>query len=193
MYPKFIIPFEFIPYEIMNKREADNFFQWFLESQQSRIRTLIEYCRGSEGFIVEKLDFTPESLNYLWNWFVPRIELVKKSREELQEEHNEIPEWLKSEVIVNEAKFGGETETIIIDIGIYFGNVFLQQFSQLKWGVIYKPRNFADVNRPVIIGFNKDVVLNPVRVVNTCTNKVVKGTGNSNLIDLYNVWVKYLE
>lgn len=80
-----------------------------------------------------------------------------------------------------------------MDIGLYFGKVFLQKFGQLRWGLIYKSRNFVDVNRPVIVGFNKNMTLNPIRVTNTCASKVVKGPSSNNLQDLFNIWTEYLE
>ncbi|MGO4544172.1 hypothetical protein AB4Z29_05190 [Paenibacillus sp. 2TAB23] len=194
MYFNYEAPFEHIPFETMSKREADNFFQWFLGIQQNRIQILIDqFEEGRDGRTIKKLDFTPESLNELWNWFIPRIKQVKKTIEELAEEQEHLPHWLKIDINVNEYKFCKETETTIMDIGLYFSKVFLQMFVQLQWGIVYKPRSFVDVNRPVIVGFNKNMTLNPIRIINNYASAEVNGTSKNNLFDLFNIWRKYVE
>lgn len=191
MYPQIELPFDFLPFEIMNKIEADRFFKWFIEIQHERIQILNEYCRRNDGDYIN-LDFTPESLNSLWNWFNPRMKLIKRDNEVLEEEEQTL--LLGGTVTVkNEYKFCKETETIILDIGLYFGKVFLHKFNQLKWDVVYRPRSFIDVNRPIITGFAKNINLNPIRVINTYATKEVKGTQKISLLDLFYIWTKYLK
>lgn len=177
----------------MSKREADHFFKWFLENRKNRIQVLVDHYESTGGGSPKDLDLTTESLNLLWNWFVPRIVQVKKTSEELAEENEQLPWWIKTESSENEYKLSRETEIMIMDIGLYFGEVLIQQFVQLKWGIIYKPRNFVDVNRPIIVGFNKNMTLNPVRVVNTCTSKAAKGIQSNDLYSLYQIWAEYVE
>ncbi|GGG09031.1 hypothetical protein [Paenibacillus aceti] len=193
MYPNIEVPFELGSFDTMSKREADHFFMWFLENRKNRIQVLVDYYESTGGGSPKDLDLTTKSLNLLWNWFVPRIVQIKKTSEELAEENEQLPWWIKTECSENEYKLSKETEIMIMDIGLYFGEVLIQQFVQLKWGIIYKPRNFVDVNRPIIVGFNKNMTLNPVRVVNTCTYKAAKGIQSNDLYSLYQIWAEYVE
>ncbi|MNC50609.1 hypothetical protein D3C75_998570 [compost metagenome] len=77
-------------------------------------------------------------------------------------------------------------------MGIYFGSVFLNEIRTLEWGVIYKPKNHVDINRPVITGFKK-IELNPISVVNNISLTIVEETATENqLFELYNIWKEYL-
>lgn len=49
MYPKFVAPFDYIPFETMSIKEADSFFQWFLEIQHNRIQILIDFFEDADG------------------------------------------------------------------------------------------------------------------------------------------------
>lgn len=192
MYPTIKAPFEIIPFEIMTKRETDVYFQWFVSQVPSRIETLSTYFEQTSNERKSGLDLSQESLIKLWEWFVPNIQRVTRTTEEIQEEMSNAPDWLKEEIENDMLKFSKETEMIIIDIGIYFGAVFLKSNSNLNWGVIRKPRNYINVNQPVIIGF-KHGALNPIRVVTNCALQAIDEELNSEkLKDVYNVWSVYL-
>ncbi|RXZ79766.1 hypothetical protein EBB07_21270 [Paenibacillaceae bacterium] len=194
MYPIIQLPFEVIPFEIMKKREADQYLNWFVSIQSERIERLAYYYEHTNGGKKHDLDFTQNSLINLWDWFVPRIEHVKKTWEELNEEMQNAPEWLRDEITKDEFRFNKETEAIIIDLGLYFGAVFCQSFRQLKWDVIYKPRNFIDVNQPVIIGFKNNISLNPIRIINNCAIKSTEEKFNNKILfDVFQVWTDYLK
>ncbi|MNC41365.1 hypothetical protein D3C75_901310 [compost metagenome] len=119
--------------------------------------------------------------------------MVPKSKEELEEGIGAVPDWLKDEVSRNTLKFSDNTSLLIIDIGIYFGVVFLNEISTLEWGLVHKPKNYVYVNRPIITGFKKKAGLNPFTVVSNCSLREVKQGANENrLFDLFKIWKEYL-
>ncbi|MDQ0114624.1 hypothetical protein [Paenibacillus harenae] len=192
MYPIIKAPFEIIPLEIMTKRETDDYFQWFISQVPSRIEILSTYYERTSKERKSSLNLSQDSLITLWEWFVPNIQRITKTTEEIQEEMSNAPEWLKEEIENDTLKFSDETETMIIDIGIYFGAVILKSYSNLNWGVIRKPRNYVDVNQPVIVGF-KHGALNPIRVVTNCALQTIdEQLNNKKLYEVYNIWSKYL-
>ncbi|KWX87560.1 hypothetical protein AMQ83_12345, partial [Paenibacillus riograndensis] len=160
MYPKLVAPFGIIPFEIMTKKQARQHFDWFISQIPTRIEALIAHYVETLGGRKEELNLSQESLINLWKWFIQRIEMVPKTKEELEKDIDAVPDWLKAEVANNTLKFSELTSSLIIDVGIYFGSVFLNEMRTLEWGVIYKPKNHVDINRPVITGFKK-MELNP--------------------------------
>ncbi|WP_339298305.1 hypothetical protein MKY92_27515 [Paenibacillus sp. FSL R5-0623] len=171
----------------MSRTEAKEYYEWFLSIIPRRIELLQEYVELSGSHV--QLDFSQDSLISLWEWFIPRIEQKKMTIEEINEELDLVPDWMRPEVEQNVLKFSRDTEIQIIDIGIYFSSVLLHSSNKLKWVVINKPRNHVDVNQPLLAGTGK-IRLNPIRVVDVCTARALSDVGNINMLsDLY-VWWK---
>lgn len=192
MYPKLIVPFEVVPFEIMTKRESQIYFEWFISEIPTRIATLNSFYVKTTGTSGDKLDLSQESLIELWNWFIPKISVVKKTEEELENEVSMAPDWLRDELIKKNQKFSDETSSIIIDLGIYFGTVFLTSNVNLKWGVIHKPKSYVYVNQPVITGF-RNSELNPISIVYNSSLKQLRNTGNEKqLFDVFNTWKEFV-
>lgn len=188
MYPAIKIPFEFTPFSVMSKFEANEYFDWFISIIPQRLEILREYIEFTGSSESIQLDLSPESLISLWEWFIPRIEQRNLTEEELNEELELVPDWIKSEVEETVIKFSRNTENLVVDIGIYFGSVMLHSSDQLKWTVIYKPTNHVDVNQPVLTGKGR-MVLNPIRIVDVCAARTLSSGANINLLnDLYVSW-----
>ncbi|MEK4076488.1 hypothetical protein MHI01_21740 [Paenibacillus sp. FSL M7-0656] len=186
MYPTIEVPFEFTPFSVMSKTEAEEYYEWFLSIIPQRIELLQENVELSGSHV--QLDFSQDSLISLWEWFIPRIEQKKMTIEEINEELDLVPDWMRPEVEQNVLKFSRDTETQIIDIGIYFSSVLIHSSSKLKWTVINKPRNHVDVNQPLLAGTGK-IRLNPIRVVDVCAARALSDVGNINMLnDLYVWW-----
>ncbi|MBY0204435.1 hypothetical protein [Paenibacillus cucumis (ex Kampfer et al. 2016)] len=193
MYEKMIAPFEVVPFELMTKLEARTYLGWFTSEIPKRIEVLRAFYHETTGSSPNDLDLSEKSLGILWRWFIPQITMVPKTAEELEEEISMTPEWLRDEVLKeNSKKFSEETSSIIIDIGIYFGTVFINLFSSLDWGVVHTPKNYVYVNRPVIKGFGK-VEMNPIAIVYNISLRYLRNRSNERqLIDVFNVWKEYL-
>lgn len=192
MYEKMIAPLEVVPFEIMTKLEARTYLGWFTSEIPKRIEVLKAFYHETTGSSPDDLDLSERSLGILWKWFIPRIMMVPKTAAELEEEISMTHEWLRDEVLKNSEKFSEESSSIIIDIGLYFGTVFITLFSSLDWGVVHSPKNYVYVNRPVIKGFGK-LEMNPIEVVYNSSLRYIRKRGNERqLNDVFNVWKEYL-
>ncbi|MBB3109104.1 hypothetical protein FHS18_001156 [Paenibacillus phyllosphaerae] len=192
MYKMIETHFEFVSFVFMTKRQANQYFDWFQEQIPLRIKTLIDFYAASKDNRIEDLDLSPESLIKLWSWFSSQVELSSNKSTEFEEEINSFPKWLLYEVSQGN-KFSEKTSSILIDIGMYFGTVLINNAQPLKWGVIYSPKDFVEVKQPVITGFKSDLVLNPIRIADVCTRRGLRqGHSNNSLYDTYKVWQEYI-
>ncbi|MCI1763448.1 hypothetical protein [Heyndrickxia oleronia] len=180
---------ELKPFEKMTKKEAENHFNWYLSEIPNRIALLREtFSKTGEGKI-EDLDFTPKSLQKIWEWFLPNIEIISKSDDEINEEINEIPVQFKDIISIDRRKFSTGTLSIGMDIAIYFAEIFIKNYDNLTWGLITKPKSLVYVNRPVVVGFSSGVELDPrLLVYNLILNKMDGSAKKEDLYNLFEVW-----
>ena len=80
-----------------------------------------------------------------------------------------------------------------VDIGIYFGEVFIKNHKGLKWEqYLTRSKYHMDKGHMVIKGFGK-IRLNSIWVIyvlaSSLAEKIKDGT---RLYELYNVWERYL-
>lgn len=188
-YPLMSPSLELKPFEKMTKKEAENHFNWYLSEIPNRIALLREtFSKTGEGKI-EDLDFTPKSLQKIWEWFLPNIEIISKSDDEINEEINEIPVQLKDIISIDRRKFSTGTLSIGMDIAIYFAEIFIKNYDNLTWGLITKPKSLVYVNRPVVVGFSSGVELDPrLLVYNLILNKMDGSAKKEDLYNLFEVW-----
>ena len=181
-------PFEFNGFENLTKQEAKTYFKWFEGQKNDRIIYLQEYIKNSNVSI--SLDYTPESLIPLWEWYEKKIVFVNKSIEEIEKQKEETAEFIHP--YLRQTKLSNETAAICMDVAIYFAEVFVQNNETLKWGCITDRKAHADANRPVILGFIKRMNLNPFRVVDVCTLRSEREKEKDRLYNVYSRWSQYI-
>ena len=76
-YKEMIIPFKTVPFEEMKKKQAEQYYRWYMDTLDERVCRLQKHIMETGNTLV--LDKTPESLIGLWEWFEPRIELCQKT------------------------------------------------------------------------------------------------------------------
>ncbi|MGD7009134.1 hypothetical protein ACQCV8_13515 [Metabacillus sp. 84] len=187
-YPLMDPPFNLKDFDEMTKKEAQNHFDWYTGEIPARLRLLKQaYTETSEGKL-EDLDLSPHSLVNLWTWFLSKIEIEFYTADEIADKHRKLPEWLHKEV--GEKKLSTATLCVAMDIGIYFGEVFVKNFNHLNWGVKFKPKSYAHVNRPVILGFSAGKQeMNPSNLIhNLSLEAIEEGSENKSLYNLFKVW-----
>ena len=116
-YPLMEMPFKITSFELLTKKQAEQYFQWFLEVKESRMQQLEDFISQSGGSI--SLDKTPESLVGLWKWFEDRIEWEDKTEKEIADESSSIPEQFRDVVPVSTKKLSVQTLVLAMDISIY--------------------------------------------------------------------------
>ena len=120
-------PFELEYFSKMNKKQAMQYFEWFMETKEERFIKLQEYISRDTDKVI--LDKTPESLNNLWEWFQTKISWEEMTAEEIEMELKGRPEWMKQIILSDTKKIADLTLKLAYDIGIYFGEVFVNNNS----------------------------------------------------------------
>ncbi|WP_156916221.1 hypothetical protein [Methanolobus tindarius] len=187
-------PFERPTFREMSKKEAQKYFDWYMSVLPDRIDILMDFFERTGGGTKSELDYTPESLIKLWKWFIPHVELVEKSPEELEREVQASPEWLKEEIKNDTHRVNTVTLAIAMDIAMYYGEVFVKNFQSVKWGFITKPKTHVNVNKPVLLGFKEgkyDAQMDVMRTVHILSQKVIEGNKTHELLySNYNIWTQ---
>ena len=180
-------PFELEYFSKMNKKQAMQYFEWFMETKEERFIILQEYIfRDTDKVILDK---TPESLIGLWEWFQTKISWEEKTREEIELELKGRPEWMTQIILADTKKIADLTLKLAYDIGMYFGEVFVENNSSLYWGIKTKPKALNGVNQPNVLGFLGDVNMYAYGIVQVAIRKEHKETKVTRLFDIYNTWL----
>lgn len=156
-YKEMIIPFKTVPFEEMKKKQAEQYYRWYMDTLDERVCRLQKHIMETGNTLV--LDKTPESLIGLWEWFEPRIELCQKTDLELEDEAKGFSERMRYHVMENSKKLSVETVTIAWDIAAYFGEVVIVNNPQIRWGYLSTPKKLSGVNRPRLLGFAGDMTV----------------------------------
>ncbi len=168
VYEIMVPPFEVKDFESMNKKEAKRHFDWYVAQIPERVNLLKQYL----SIVAEKeivLDYSVNSLRTVWGLFEPEIKIVPKSKEEIELELKNAPDWLRDEIEKNSTKLARETLIVAMDIAIYFAEVFVKNNPGIYWGYYTKPKSRSSVNRPVLLGFKNGVDMDSrVIILNCC-------------------------
>lgn len=182
-YTAMIIPFETVCFDEMNKKQAEQYFDWFIRTKGERLKRLQEYIFNDNKEII--LNNNPESLIELWKWFEGKIELVKKSEEEMRKEAEGMPGWMKSHILKNPIRFTVNTWVLAYDISVYLGEVVITNNPQIYWGYLTKPKRLHGVNVPRLLGFQGDMSVYLYGRIEVCMWKSVENTNERYLYDVY--------
>ena len=139
----------------------------------------------------EKPTICMQFLFIMWNWFEPQLCMVEKTKEEYQLELSQFPKWIHNSI--PKEQFSVKTLALITDISFYFAETFIKCNPKIKWGYFTKPKNEVSVNMPVLLGFKKNMKLDPRRIVHVCAQKSYEKHDKNRLIDAYKIWVSYIE
>lgn len=178
----------FQSFDSMNKKEAQQYFDWFMSIKDDRIRELGNYICNLSGQMA--LDKSPESLISLWEWFEGQIAWENVSEEELSHEKEKYPEWMHVWLDQYDKKESLQTIAIAVDIATYFGEVLIYNNHKIAWGYRCKPKNLDGRNQPILVGFQGDICVNPRRLISVCIKKSSRLKEPKRLYELYNTWCK---
>lgn len=181
------------PFEEFTPREAEEFFKWY----KSRLGTRIEYLRNYSGV---DLNYSVDSLIDIWTWFLEIAEIektpvikMKELRRELRGQPKEI-----AEAVLNEQsrQFSLETEHIIRDIAMYFGEVCVRNNPSISWGYHTDKKKDSFANMPLLVGF-EDRDFTPPFKAHFDPTFMIRGTAYAlfdgdqkpdDLVELYDKW-----
>lgn len=183
-------PFELISFEDMKKKQAEQYFVWYIDTIEQRIQNLEKYINLTGTRMV--LDKTPNSLIELWDWFSNHIEVCTKDEQELMLELTMRPDWIKAHIMSDRRKLSLNTIMIAVDISAYFGEVFIKNNPNIYWGYLSKPKKLHGVNRPRLLGFAGDMSVYPYGRVEMCIWKTIETEDNMHLFNMYQVCLKMI-
>ena len=183
-------PFELISFEDMKKKQAEQYFVWYIDTIEQRIQNLEKYINLTGTRMV--LDKTPNSLIELWDWFSNHIEVCTKDEQELMLESAMRPDWIKAHIMSDRRKLSLNTIMIAVDISAYFGEVFIKNNPNIYWGYLSKPKKLHGVNRPRLLGFAGDMLVYVYGRVEVCIWKTIETVDNMHLFNMYQVCLKMI-
>ena len=174
----------------MTKLEAKQFFNWFMDCIGPRMEQLKDIISIADAGVIEKMNYSPESLIDVFEWFLNSVNIIERSKEEMDEERDKLPDFLKYQVVTHKLELGWMQ--IVHDIGVYMSLCFLEYDSRLKWGIGPYPKASGG-NTPSILGFSKKMCFHPLVVMNTMMGKTVGGRAvKTQLYDVFKVMIEYL-
>lgn len=184
------------PIQFLSKSEAQKYFAWYISNLDERIRYL-------EAFSKVRLDYTPESLIPLWNWFLKNAKIEKTPKARVNELEAQLAvhgrAFTKTVIANNGCQLSLKTEYIILDIAMYFGQVFVKNHPEVYWEFYTTPKD-AFTNHPVLMGFpneifpnKKGVPLPPHHIVRVQATKILRNSASKHdLLSIYEVWAEKL-
>lgn len=168
----------------MTKEELIAYAVWFHDSVPGRIAELTSTVKGTPGYERWEPNLTPESLEGLGRWFESQVETRKRSDEEMEAMRAK----LTFPIDIPDDQLMNRTFSLVMDVGMYFGQVVLKNLPGTRWDQSLRNKRFADYGQPVIMGFGT-VPLNPVRVIVTNAYKAAKKE-RVDLRRLYDTWAR---
>ena len=180
--------------------ETRAYFDLFLSMIPERIEVLESSLRAYYGVDSALLDRTPDSLIYVWRWFLANVKTVKTPPMVLRRIRNlysDRPKEIADRMVdASRERFSSGTELMIRDIAMYLSEVFLKNDPSVYWTYYDKPKTDFFVNKPVLGGFADTayeppfkMFFEPVHMVGVQAAKVWDNSADENdLLKLYELW-----
>ena len=145
------------PFVDFTKKEAQEYFVWFLDNIDDRCNYLISKVSDGLKIPIDRIDYSVESLKIIWKWFLGIAEISKKSHV-LLDKAQPLKNYSFLRDFLNKDAFELSvfTQYVIRDIGMYLGKVLKTNYPILEWTFKTKPKNYVSVNEPLLIGFVDD-------------------------------------
>lgn len=149
----------------LSRRQLGELFAWFKGIVPERLAQLRSRY-GDEGSETD-LDFSADSLLSLGRWIAAL--LLKPGADPASP----------------------ELQSIVIDAGIYLGEVLIRTCPGLQWAQKLGQKNDRDYGCSVVDGFRHGVPANPIYLSQAFAKGVALGTrADTNLHEIYRAWAK---
>lgn len=192
------------PFEKLSKTEAKTYFDWFISHVDERSEYIRQKVSEGLNMPIGALDFSIESLIFIWRWFLKIAELkrtpkavLKDIRKELKAngEPKEIIEDIVREHSVELSVF---SRYVIRDIGMYVGKMFVTNFQTLRWDYHTDTKKDSFANMPQIFGFVNlnynppfEEQFEPILRIEMEASNLFDNSQNEN--DLYNMCMRWVQ
>lgn len=189
-------PLEFEDFSKLKRKEAKVLFDWFTSNIEERVN-LLKMLYAWDGFDKSDLDYSLESLDKVWAWFVGLINLYTHQILKRDIPKGKLPQ--KGAFIYDFMNYSNLCillTAISTDIGIYLGETFIKHNPSAKWDFVSKPKDATFVNKPAISNFKfggEKVMYDVVSVVYNLSLYYSEGNGRDNeLSRSFKRWEKRL-
>lgn len=181
------------PFEKFTPKEAEDYFIW----HKNQLKNRIEYLQNFSGV---NLNYSINSLNDIWNWFLKNAKIEKTPAIKIKELKSQLknqPREIVNDILSEQSKqFSLETEYIMRDIAMYFGELYIRNNPSISWGFHTDVKVDSFANMPLLIGFeDRDftppfkVHFEPVFMIRGLACNLFDGEQKKeDLLDLYNKW-----
>lgn len=193
------------PFKELSKREAKEYFEWFLSHVDERSNYIRAKVSDGLKISIDLVDFSMESLVYVWRWFLQVAELQKTPEEVFKNIRRELEmsgapgEFIEDEIRERSRELSIFSRYVIRDIGMYVGKMFVTNYESLRWDYYTKKRD-SFANMPQIFGFI-DTAYNPpfephfepIHFTEMQASNLLSNTQDEN--DLYNIckrWAQWI-
>lgn len=168
-----------------NVRQLRKYRDWFIENKENRLDGL---QKAYYAFCGKYLDFTPESLKDLGEFFLHAIETEKLPPEEYAAKRAQFP----PEIPIDDFELTVRSLSIIVDVGIYLGEVMIRNNKNLCWEQ-YISRNKKEYERGhMVIKLNDSLApyMNPIPITHTIGLKLTHNKfSKEDIFNIYNFHV----
>ena len=153
----------------MSLEDILNYFDWFKAIKEERLS--IFYKQVFKSNLVE---LSVDKLQTIYYYFKENIATRERTPEEIEVERAKLPKHLQKIHEIPDYEFIEPTKTLMIDAGIYYGELLIKEIEGLRWEIEKDPK-MAHYGRPILVkeGIRKDV--NPVAVFYVMALRVQKG------------------
>lgn len=184
------------PVDQLSRAEARQYFDWYLSKLEDRT----DYLRDVTGL---PLDHSPASLVPLWKWFLRHAEIEKTPPARLAELEAQFAGSPLAATLLEEnaRQLSLQTEYMIRDIGMYWGQVFVKNHPGIHWDFYTTPKRDMFVNRPLLMGFPNEIFpekegvpFEPVHMAGVQASKLFRGNQSKyDLIRVHNIWAEKIK
>ncbi len=188
-----------VDYDSWNNKTAKEYFEWYMS--QIPLRTVYLCNRVSRDLKIDTslLDFSPESLNIIWEWYLKTAIIKKRDTKETEKQKETELYRFVGESSINYEELSLNSLLIQRDIGMYLAEVFLSECKDLSWTYTHEPpsKKIKDIfnNKPQLTGFlynGEEVMFEPIHMVGVQGANLLDNTYNvSDLYELYLKWSKF--
>lgn len=198
-YPIDPPPFKVKPFNGMKRRDAEQYFEWFVNRGPSRIALLINAYDRTGGGGKSDLDKSPQSMLPLWKWMVRQIRTVVPTEAQLKESNEALIAFVES-VIPNDAEWDVEstkdrfdtsvsilsrgTRVLCWDAGYYFAVALTLRHPKAHWGLCDVKH---ELNKPKFYLTEDSAWFEPGEIIEICALQFAGG--NHSQDSLYNLFM----
>lgn len=192
------------PFEEFSKTEAREYFNWFISHVDERSEYIKKKVSNGLNMPMDSLDFSAESLIYIWRWFLKIAELKKVPKSVLNSIRKELKangepkEFIKDMLRENSVELSIFSRYVIRDIAMYVGKMFITNFHVLRWDYHTNTKRDSFANMPQIFGFVDsnynppfEPQFEPIHFIEMEASNLLDHTQNEE--DLYNMYMRWVQ